>query len=90
MHPRSHPATYLRGHKRLDCMCITPGLIPALQAIGYLPFHTGIYSDHCALWADFDPEILFLGATCSKIDPAIRKLKTSNPMRVDNYMDSLE
>eukprot|EP00957_Ditylum_brightwellii_P178178 13571008-Ditylum_brightwellii.AAC.1 len=49
IHPGSHPATYLRGHKRLDYMCLTPGLIPALGAIGYLPFHTGIYSDDCAL-----------------------------------------
>eukprot|EP00957_Ditylum_brightwellii_P183800 14000189-Ditylum_brightwellii.AAC.1 len=43
MHPGSHPATYLRGHKRLDCMCMTPELVPAFWAIGYLPFHTGIY-----------------------------------------------
>eukprot|EP00957_Ditylum_brightwellii_P118541 9040192-Ditylum_brightwellii.AAC.1 len=56
MHPGSHLATYLRGRKRLDYMFITHGLIPALREIGYLPFHAGIYSDHCALWADFDPE----------------------------------
>eukprot|EP00957_Ditylum_brightwellii_P098210 7483154-Ditylum_brightwellii.AAC.1 len=56
MHPESHPATYLQGQKRLDYVLITPGLLPALWAIGYLPFHTGHFSDHCALWADFDLE----------------------------------
>eukprot|EP00957_Ditylum_brightwellii_P143027 10898024-Ditylum_brightwellii.AAC.1 len=90
MHPESHPATYLRGQKRPDYMFITHGLIPALRETDYLPFHTGIYSDHCALWADFNPKVLFLGDISSPVDPAIRKLKTSNPMRVDNCMDSLE
>eukprot|EP00957_Ditylum_brightwellii_P045000 3413993-Ditylum_brightwellii.AAC.1 len=58
VHPKSHPAIYLRGSKKLDYMLLTPGLLPAIIAIGYLPFHTGILSDHCTLWADFDPEIL--------------------------------
>eukprot|EP00957_Ditylum_brightwellii_P074539 5663510-Ditylum_brightwellii.AAC.1 len=40
MHPTSNPLTYLRGQKRLDYMLITPGLLPALRLIGYLPFHT--------------------------------------------------
>eukprot|EP00957_Ditylum_brightwellii_P150385 11451698-Ditylum_brightwellii.AAC.1 len=40
MHPTSNPPTYLRGQKRLDYMFITPGLLPALRPIGYLPFHT--------------------------------------------------
>eukprot|EP00957_Ditylum_brightwellii_P068290 5184684-Ditylum_brightwellii.AAC.2 len=76
MHPESHLATYLRGQKRLDYMIKTPGLIPALQAIGYLPFHTRIVSDHYSLWADFDSEVLLLGDISSTVDPAIRKLKT--------------
>eukprot|EP00957_Ditylum_brightwellii_P019567 1475750-Ditylum_brightwellii.AAC.1 len=42
VHPKSHPATYLRGSKGLDYMLVTPGLLPAITAIGYLPFHTGI------------------------------------------------
>eukprot|EP00957_Ditylum_brightwellii_P143501 10932178-Ditylum_brightwellii.AAC.1 len=71
-------------------MLITPGLIPALQATCYLPFHTGIFSDHCAIWADFNPEILFLGDISSAIDPAAQRLKTSSPIWVDNYMDALE
>eukprot|EP00957_Ditylum_brightwellii_P146972 11189409-Ditylum_brightwellii.AAC.1 len=71
-------------------MLITPGLLPMLQAIGYLPFHTGNFSDHSALWADFDPEVLFMGEIGSAVDPAARKLKRSNPKWVENYMEVLE
>eukprot|EP00957_Ditylum_brightwellii_P004631 352132-Ditylum_brightwellii.AAC.1 len=71
-------------------MLITPGLIPALQAIGYLPFSTGIFFDHCALWADFNPEILCLGDLSSSVDPTARKLKSTNPKRVENFTDALE
>eukprot|EP00957_Ditylum_brightwellii_P139806 10652869-Ditylum_brightwellii.AAC.1 len=81
MHPTSNPLTYLRGQKQLNYMLITPGLLPVLRLIGYLPFHTGIFSDHCAIWVDFGPDILFLGEIGSMTDPAMRKLKTSNPMR---------
>eukprot|EP00957_Ditylum_brightwellii_P051109 3875079-Ditylum_brightwellii.AAC.2 len=81
LHPQSNPATYLRGHKRLDYMLLTPGLTPALRSIGYLPFHTGIFLDHCALYADFDPEILFLGDLSSFINPATRRLKATNPKK---------
>eukprot|EP00957_Ditylum_brightwellii_P171742 13074405-Ditylum_brightwellii.AAC.1 len=57
LHLESHPVTYLRGNKQLDYVCITPGLIPALRAAGYLPFHTGIFSDHSALFVDSDEEM---------------------------------
>eukprot|EP00957_Ditylum_brightwellii_P016020 1207259-Ditylum_brightwellii.AAC.1 len=90
LHPDSHLVTYLRGNKRLDYVCITPGLIPALRAAGCLPFHTGIFSDHSALFVNFDPEILFLGNLFSSIDPAMRKLKSTNPQRVDNYLEMLQ
>eukprot|EP00957_Ditylum_brightwellii_P081263 6181570-Ditylum_brightwellii.AAC.1 len=81
IHPTSNPPTYLRGQTQLDYMLITPGLLPALQSIVYLPFHTGIFSDHCAIWTDFDPDILFLEEIGSVIEPAMQKLKTSNPTR---------
>eukprot|EP00957_Ditylum_brightwellii_P044324 3362898-Ditylum_brightwellii.AAC.1 len=84
LYPHSNPATYLRGY-----MFLTPRLTPAFCSIGYLPFHTGIFLDHCALYADFDPEILFLGDTSSSIDPATGKLKATNPKRVQNYTEDL-
>eukprot|EP00957_Ditylum_brightwellii_P001697 131660-Ditylum_brightwellii.AAC.2 len=33
MHSTSEPTTYLSGNKGLDCLLITPGLIPALKEI---------------------------------------------------------
>eukprot|EP00957_Ditylum_brightwellii_P188785 14369899-Ditylum_brightwellii.AAC.1 len=40
LHLDSHLATYLRGNTQLDYVLITPGLLPAVLAAGYLPFHT--------------------------------------------------
>eukprot|EP00957_Ditylum_brightwellii_P158800 12087356-Ditylum_brightwellii.AAC.1 len=34
------------------------------------------FSNHYAIWAAFDPEILFLGDIGSAVDPAARKLKS--------------
>eukprot|EP00957_Ditylum_brightwellii_P026833 2029005-Ditylum_brightwellii.AAC.1 len=90
LHLDSNPATYLRGHKRLDYVFTTLGLFPALRAAGYLLFHTGIFSDHSALFVDFDPESLFHRDLSSLVDPAMRKLKSTNPQRVDNYSDTLQ
>eukprot|EP00957_Ditylum_brightwellii_P017611 1326926-Ditylum_brightwellii.AAC.1 len=47
------------------------------------------FSDHSAIWADFGPEILFLGELSSTINQSARKLKSSNPQHVKNYMDAL-
>eukprot|EP00957_Ditylum_brightwellii_P002220 170793-Ditylum_brightwellii.AAC.1 len=40
LHSNSHTVTYLCSQKRLSYMFITPGLLQALAAIGYLLFHT--------------------------------------------------
>eukprot|EP00957_Ditylum_brightwellii_P191749 14597753-Ditylum_brightwellii.AAC.1 len=89
VHPSSHPAIYLQGNKQLDYLLVTPGLLPAIRAIGYLLFHTRIFSDHSAIWADFDPENLFLGELSSTINQSARKLKSSNLQHVKNYIDTL-
>eukprot|EP00957_Ditylum_brightwellii_P156017 11875537-Ditylum_brightwellii.AAC.1 len=60
LHPQSNPATYLRGHQRLNYMFLTPGLTPALRSIGYLPIHTGDIS------SSIDPETRKLKATHPK------------------------
>eukprot|EP00957_Ditylum_brightwellii_P076727 5831878-Ditylum_brightwellii.AAC.1 len=72
LHSNLHPATYIQGQKMLDYVFITPGLIPALVAAGYLPFHMGIFLDHRTLFVDFDPEVLFLGDLFSSIEPATK------------------
>eukprot|EP00957_Ditylum_brightwellii_P160352 12206557-Ditylum_brightwellii.AAC.2 len=57
--------------QQLDYILITPRLVPALQATGHLPFHTGIFLDHCTMWADFNPEIIFLGILSSSENPTL-------------------
>eukprot|EP00957_Ditylum_brightwellii_P184249 14033770-Ditylum_brightwellii.AAC.1 len=61
---------------------------PDLHLTTYLQGHKRL--DYMLITPDFNPEVLFLGDINSAVDPAARKLKTSNPPWVDNYMDVLE
>ena len=70
-------------------MFISPGILPSLRKVGYLPFHTTIFSDHCALWADFDSSLMFLGEVGTPLDASRRQLKSSNLKSAQKYVDLL-
>eukprot|EP00957_Ditylum_brightwellii_P033250 2519861-Ditylum_brightwellii.AAC.1 len=91
LHPAlTPPATYQRGTECIDYMFISPGLLPALTKAGFLPYHSTMYSDHCALWADFDPSIMFLGEKGTVLDTASRKLISTNPRARKKYIELLQ
>eukprot|EP00957_Ditylum_brightwellii_P015291 1152067-Ditylum_brightwellii.AAC.1 len=73
-HQSSPPATYKRGTEQLDCIFVTPGLLPAIAGCGFLQYDTGIFSDHCTLWINFLPEMLFLGEINNPTNFTARKL----------------
>ena len=62
LHPDTTPPhTYQQSSNRLDYIFVTPALTPALKASGFLPFNVPFFSDHGALFAEFDKTILFMG-----------------------------
>eukprot|EP00957_Ditylum_brightwellii_P170565 12983569-Ditylum_brightwellii.AAC.1 len=52
LHPDTTPPhTYQRSSNQLDCIFVTPTLMPALKATGFLPFNIPFLTDHGALFA---------------------------------------
>eukprot|EP00957_Ditylum_brightwellii_P188561 14355004-Ditylum_brightwellii.AAC.1 len=62
----------------IDYMFMNPRLVPALKGAGFLLFNSTLYSDHCALWTDFDKDLQFMGETSNMLEPASRKLISTN------------
>ena len=53
LHPGiAHPATYMRGHKRLDYVLASPRVLAAARRSGYEEFQHRIHSDHRAYFVD--------------------------------------
>jgi hypothetical protein len=53
------PATYNRGHRRLDYILCSAPLLLAVTACGILPFDVLSCSDHRTVFVDFDTKLLF-------------------------------
>ena len=58
-HSEPPPATYARGHKRLDYALASPRVLLALQSAGYEAFGNRIASDHRGCFFDFNTMTLF-------------------------------
>jgi hypothetical protein len=58
-HGLDEPATYPRGHCRLDYILCSPALLPSVTACDILPFKQLSSSDHCTVFVDFDTKLLF-------------------------------
>jgi hypothetical protein len=81
------PATYQRGTKKIDFILISPRLVSSIRAAGILPLNEGYLSDHRALVVDFDPRILFGDDTSNIVAPSFRRLTSTNPKAVHQYID---
>ena len=53
--------TYIYGGNRLDYILVNPGLVDAIESIGYLETHEGAYTDHVYAYVDFTEAKLFQG-----------------------------
>jgi hypothetical protein len=58
-HGMDEPATYQRGHRRLDYILCSAALLPAVSSCGILPFKILSCSDHRSVFVDFDTKLLF-------------------------------
>ena len=53
--------TFIRGSKQLDYVLVNPGLVIAIERIGYLESHKGAYTDHVYAYVDSAEAKLFQG-----------------------------
>jgi hypothetical protein len=58
-HGLDEPATYQRGHRRLDYILCSPELLSSVTACGIMPFKQLSSSDHRTVFVDFDTKLLF-------------------------------
>ena len=81
--------TYARGTTRLDFVFCSAPLLPAVEACGIEPFNQHIFSDHRALFVDWDTSLLFGSATPTIVSKAQRRLQTSNAQTRSKYITYL-
>jgi hypothetical protein len=58
-HGMDKPATYQRGHRRLDYILCSADLLPSVTSCRILPFKVLSSSDHRSVFVDFDTMLLF-------------------------------
>jgi exonuclease III len=80
------PATYARGHKRLDYALGTINVANAVIACGYEQFNLRFHTDHRALFLDFDTRKLFGASTQHLENYPTRILHSNNIRQVTKYM----
>eukprot|EP00957_Ditylum_brightwellii_P112747 8595141-Ditylum_brightwellii.AAC.1 len=86
LHPGvTPPNTYQREGNHIDYIFITLGLIPTLKSVGFLLLNIPFMSDHGAILAVFDEEILFKGEMNNPVDSASHNLIAGNPACRDRY-----
>jgi hypothetical protein len=86
---KNEPATYARGHTRLDYIYISERLKPCLLWAGIKPFNQCIFSDHCGMFIDLSLPGLFDRALTMLAFPANHHLCSTNPQHVQNYIRGL-
>lgn len=84
------PATHQRGSAKIDFVLITPRLKSAVRAATILPICDGYLSDHRALVVDFDPVEMFEDTTTVLVEPASRRLTSTNPRAISPYSKEMK
>jgi exonuclease III len=80
------PATYIRGHKRLDFALGSARVAQAVHSCGYEAFNYRFHTDHRAYFIDFDTEALFGSATQQLVHHTTRILHSNNVKQVTQYI----
>jgi len=81
-------ATYDGGTTVLDYILLDENLIDCVCACGYEPFQARVFSDHRAVYVDFDTKRLF-GSCVQPLAPMPkRELKSTRPQHVREYFQN--
>eukprot|EP00957_Ditylum_brightwellii_P140446 10700763-Ditylum_brightwellii.AAC.1 len=89
-HPNvTPPHTYQRRDNRLDYIFVTPAFLPCITTVCFLPFNAPFLTEHGALYADFEEELMILGMQENPIKQSTCKLVADNPTCRDKYVEIL-
>jgi exonuclease III len=80
------PATYARGHKRLDYALGTHRVAASIIAGGYEPFNYRFHTDHRAFYLDFNTHLLFGSPTQQLSRSVARGLQAKNVIQITKYI----
>jgi hypothetical protein len=80
------PATYIRGHKRLDFALGSGRVVQAVLSCGYEAFNYRFHSNHRAYYIDFDTKVLFGSVTQHLVHHTARILHSNNVKQVTQYI----
>jgi hypothetical protein len=84
------PATYARGHKRLDYLLMSERCTIAVRNCGYKPFNHRLFSDHRGMFVDLDMELLFGNLDNVLAAMTYRDFRASNPQAVSKYLQGIQ
>ena len=77
------------GVKQLDYILIDPGLIPAVESIGYLGTHKGADTDHVYAFMDLNNRIIHQGIVHCPITTKAQDFTLTQSDKVKTFLDSL-
>jgi hypothetical protein len=77
------------GTKQLDYILIDPGLIPAVQSIGYLGTHKGSNTNHVYAFMDLNDKISHQGIVHHPITTKSREFILTQSDKVKAFLDNL-
>lgn len=78
--------THSQGHRRIDIVLVTHGLIASIQSIGYSPFQFANNSDHRAMILDFNTAKMFGEPYDTLAFTSERRLKSNDKRAVQKFV----
>ncbi len=86
---KESPQTYMWGTTQLDYILIDPGLIPAVESIGYLGTHKGFNTNHVYAFMDLNDKISHQGIVHCQITTKSREFTLTQSDKVKAFLDNL-
>ncbi len=82
--------SYSRGATIIDYCFVSMEILPSIKASGYLPLHFFNYSDHRALYVDFDSNVLFGGSPPKIAKPTARFVNSRDSHSTSKFLQRLQ
>ena len=78
-----------KGGRCINFCFVTPNILPAIKAFGYLPFDCITSTDHQPYYLDLEVQTLFVHTPDMPHNPTSRLLKSTIPKRRKRYIQAV-